>query len=241
MEFVEDDKAAAAQAVAQAICDGLASDKRVLWLVSGGSNIAVEKQVMDLLRDHAAGSLDKLAIIPVDERYGAPGHEDSNVRQLRAAGFDAGGATLVDVLVHGTPFEQTVSFYTDVMAAALSNAGLVVAQLGMGPDGHIAGIKPRSPAAEADESTVAGYKWDDYERLTLMPAALRQADKAFLLAYGTDKKPMLQKLYEQSADFKDLPAMLLYELPDVTVYSDYVAGSRRSHPKESSHKKGGTK
>jgi len=174
MKFLREDTEAATHAIAQSICDGLFAGKRVLWLVSGGSNLAVEKDVMDIVRNHADEKLAGLAILPIDERYGPAGHKDSNVQALRDAGFDPGVATLVDVLMHNTPFDQTISFYNEVAATALSSASVIIGQFGMGSDGHIAGIKPESPATEPDESTVAGYEWDDYVRMTLMPAGYDQ-------------------------------------------------------------------
>jgi 6-phosphogluconolactonase/glucosamine-6-phosphate isomerase/deaminase len=222
MKFLREDMGAATHAVAKAICDSLFADRRVLWLVSGGSNIAVEKDVMGMVRDHAGERLAGLAIMPVDERYGYSGHKDSNIQQLREAGFDPGVATLVDVLLHDMPFDQTISFYNDVASTALASADTVIGQFGMGADGHVAGIKPKSPATESDESTVAGYEWEDYTRLTLMPAALRQVTTGFLVAYGEDKKKALTELKKHTASFAKLPAEVLYELPDVYVYNDRI-------------------
>lgn len=222
MRFLREDKEKASQAIAKGICDGLFTGERVLWLVSGGSNIAIEKAVMDTVRAHADNRLSGLAILPVDERYGHPGHVDSNIQQLREAGLEPGAATVVDVLLRDLPLEQTVSFYNDAAATALANASVIVGQFGMGADGHIAGIKPDSPATEADESTVIGYTWSDYIRLTLTPSALRQVTIGFLLAYGADKKKKLAALQRNKSSLKTLPAELLYELPDVTIYNDQI-------------------
>ena len=222
MKFLRENTGVATHAIAKEICDGLFAEKRVLWLVSGGSNLAVEKDVMDMVRNHADGHLGGLAIMPIDERYGHPGHEDSNIQQLRDAGFEPGGATLVDVLLHDTPFEQTVSFYNELVSTALANANLVIGQFGMGADGHVAGIKPDSPAADSDASTVTGYDWTDYRRLTLMPAALSQITTGFLLAYGEDKKKALTKLKKNELPLHKLPAVLLYEIPEMYVYNDQI-------------------
>jgi len=222
MRFVRDNQAAATRAIADTILDGLRTHKRVLWLVSGGSNIAIEKEAMDLIREHAGDRISGLAILPIDERYGQPGHADSNSQALREAGFDPGGATWIDVLMHNLPLEETVSFYTSVAGAALSNASLIVGQFGMGSDGHIAGIKPDSPAVEPDASTVTGYKWDDYIRMTLMPEALKQITSGFLIAYGADKKKPLTRLQNNKVAFKKFPAVLLYDLPNVSVYNDQI-------------------
>ena len=58
----------------------------------------------------------------------------------------------------------------------------------MGDNGHVAGIQPDSPAATADEATVAGYDWSDFQRLTMTPVALARSDVGYLLAYGANKK-----------------------------------------------------
>jgi 6-phosphogluconolactonase/glucosamine-6-phosphate isomerase/deaminase len=222
MKFLREDTGVVSHEIARVICDGLFANKRVLWLVSGGSNLAAEKDIMDMARNHADGHLRGLAIMPVDERYGHPGHDDSNIQQLRDAGFDPGSATFIDVLLHDTPFDETVSFYNELANAALANADLVVGQFGMGADGHIAGIKPDSPAADSDVSTVTGYNWSDYQRLTLMPAALRQITVGFLLAYGSDKKKTLLQLQKNKLPFHKLPAVLLYEIPEMYVYNDQI-------------------
>lgn len=222
MQFLREDQQSAVQAVATSICDGLFTGERVLWLVSGGSNIAAEADIMNMVRAHAGEHLGGLAIMPMDERYGKPGHADSNTTQLKAAGFDPGSATWIDVLMHDLPFDQTLSFYNGVAATALSNAKTVIGQFGLGSDGHTAGILPGSPATEIDEATVVGYEWSDYTRMTLSGSALSQINTAFVLAYGPNKKVALKRLQKKTEPFSDLPSMLLYEIADTRIYNDQL-------------------
>jgi len=222
MQFLRENQPAAVQAIAKRICDELFAGKRVLWLVSGGSNVAAEVSVMNLLHTHCADKLEGLAVLPMDERYGKPGHAHSNTQALRDAGFDAGTATWVDVLMHDVSFEQTISFYTDVAATAFANAGVIIGQFGLGTDGHTAGVLPGSPAASADEATVSGYEWEDYQRLTLSPAALRNVHAAYVLAYGAGKKVALERLQKNAETLSHLPASLLYEIPEVSIYNDDI-------------------
>ncbi|HSX31242.1 MAG TPA: 6-phosphogluconolactonase [Candidatus Saccharimonadales bacterium] len=222
MQFLGEDQHSAVSAIANCVVSGLKSGKRVLWLVSGGSNVGLEVQIMQLLHKRAKDKLGSLAIFPMDERYGPPGHKDSNTEQLRAAGFKPGEASWVDVLMHNVSFEQTVSFYGDVAATALQHAAIVVGQFGLGADGHIAGLLPNSPATEPTDDAVIGYKWSDYTRLTLSPAALRHVQVAYVPAYGTGKKQALQRLRNHNEPFAELPAELLYELPSVYVYNDQL-------------------
>jgi len=222
MQFLREDSGVAMQAIAKRLGGSLKSGKRVLWLTSGGSNVGLQVEIMNQLRADCPDRLEGLAIMPMDERYGEPGHKDSNTEQLRKAGFDPGAATWVDVLLHDVPFDQTISFYNDVAAAALANASVVIGQFGLGSDGHVAGVLPGSPATEVDASTVAGYEWDDYTRMTLTPTALKSITAAYVPAYGVSKKIALQRLQKNTETLAELPAKLLYEIPEVYVYNDQL-------------------
>jgi len=222
MQFLREHQGAAVQAIAVRMCNELFANKRVLWLVSGGSNVTLEVKVMHLLRDHCADRLKGLAILPMDERYGPQGHDDSNTQALRAAGFGPGEATWVDVLMHNVPLDQTIDFYNEVASTAISNASIVIGQFGLGADGHTAGILPGSPAAVDDVATVAGYEWRDYTRLTLTPHALKAVTAAYVLAYGSSKKQALEQLRKNDEELAQLPAKLLYNVPEVYVYNEVI-------------------
>lgn len=208
------------RAIAAQICDNLRAGKRVLWLVSGGSNVGVEAKIMQVVRAKAKEELPRLAILPMDERYGPKGHKDSNSEQLRAAGFDPGNAVWIDVLMHDLPFEQTIEFYGEVAAAALANAAVVIGQFGLGGDAHTAGILPGSPATEAKNVAVIGYTWNDYQRMTFTSSALTKVQIAYVLAYGSGKKNALSRLRKNAEPFAELPAKILYDIPMVYVYND---------------------
>jgi 6-phosphogluconolactonase/glucosamine-6-phosphate isomerase/deaminase len=220
MEVVEEQQSVAVQAVAARISDELRRGQRVLWLVSGGSNVTAEVAIMEAVRKQAADRLAGLAILPMDERFGGLDHEHSNSHALRAAGFNPDSAVWVDVLVHNANFEQTVSFYNEVASTLLANAGVVISQFGLGADGHVAGILPHSPSVDADEVTVAGYEWADYARMTLTPTALKQTSVAFVLAYGSIKQRALERVARRTEPLDDLPAALLYDIPEVYIYTD---------------------
>ncbi len=222
MQFLRENQQQATQAIVTQICNELFAGKRVLWLVSGGSNIAIEVTVMDKLRDHCGERLGGLAILPMDERYGEAGHKDSNTQQLREAGFDPGIATWIDVLVQDKPLDETVAFYNEIATTALTNAGAIVGQFGLGPDGHVAGILPDSPVTEDTDELVVGYKWSDYTRMTLTPKALKMISVAFVPAFGDNKQEASERLHKYTEPFSKLPALLLNEIPEVYIYNDFI-------------------
>jgi 6-phosphogluconolactonase/glucosamine-6-phosphate isomerase/deaminase len=222
MQFILEGQNEAVEAVGDRLCAELTDGKRVLWLVSGGSNVATEVEIMKLVHERAADRLSMLAILPMDERYGELGHANSNTQALREAGFDAGSAVWLDVLIRDLPLTETVAFYSDAAATALANAQVVIGQFGLGPDGHTAGILPNSPAATADTATVIGYEWQDYTRMTLSAEALKQVTAGYVLAYGDNKYKALHQLQKNTATFKKLPCKLLYEISEVYVYNDQL-------------------
>jgi len=222
MKFVREQQPEAARAIALALGQALSEGKHVLWLVSGGSNIAIEVAIMATLQETLDGSLDHLTILLTDERYGKPGHVDSNYGQLRAAGFDADTARFPDVLSLDLPLEQTVEYYTTIALDAFGKADVVVAQFGVGSDGHIAGILPHSPAANKDVAEVVGYKWTDHTRMTLTAPLLTKINSAYVLAYGAGKKEALERLRKNQETFASLPSNLLYQIADAYVYNDQV-------------------
>src|SRR5688572_30377315 len=85
----------AAKYFAKKIAGHLSKGRKILWLVTGGTNIKVAVSAGKLLKNQ---DLTNLTISLTDERYGPVGHPDSNWHQLKQAGFDLPGATMIPVL-----------------------------------------------------------------------------------------------------------------------------------------------
>ena len=195
----------------------LQEGQRVLWLISGGSNIPVTLQAMQQLPEEAT---ERLMIVPVDERYGPPGHPASNVQQLLDQGFTAKRANFFTPL-DGSPLEDTVARYGEALQQAFHTTDKVIGQLGIGADGHIAGILPQSPALQS-KALVAGYQAADYTRITLTFLALRQIDAAYVFAYGREKRAALDRLCDGDYHIEDQPAQILRDLSEVYIYNDLL-------------------
>lgn len=199
--------------------NALRSNNKVLWLVSGGSWIPYEVAMMQSL---AAEERSKLMVLLADERYVTAGHADSNYHQLQEAGFSDKRVDFVDVLATGESLEETTSHYAEVLQHALTDADFVFATLGIGYDGHTAGILPASPAATDNTSLVIGYRGHDFLRMTSGLHALANVNTAVVFAYGQKKHEALMRLADKSESVSNVPSMLLYDLPDVTIYNDFI-------------------
>lgn len=198
----------------------LKNGKKVFWLLSGGSNIGVSVDVMDKISIKLSKNL---TIGLADERYGElPDYPESNWTKLMAAGFKAKQATLKPLLKEGLSFEQAVEKYQNIIVDGLKNNDLVLAQLGIGEDGHIAGILPDSPAALEIKSLVCGYQSQPFLRLTLTFKALKRVDIAYVFAFGKNKFDALSSLASQDLQPIKQPAQILKQIPKVCIYNDQI-------------------
>lgn len=219
MEFIKTEDTDALQAsLTGTLSSSLDEGKKVLWLLPAGSNIKVAVKVMANLPEE---NLKNLTILLADERYGKPSHEDSNLHQLVSQGFNPKAANFKDLL-SGKSMEETVSYYADLAKNNFEKADVVIAFLGMGPDNHIAGILPGSPATTTEEKWVVGYDGGQFQRMTLTPFALSHINMAFVGAFGNEKKPALDKLCKTPESIAEQPSRILCHLPDVKIFNDQI-------------------
>ncbi len=222
MKFIREGTDVAAAAVAKKLAKSIQERKPAIWLVCGGSNIATEVEIMKQLTKLAPKSLESLLILPMDERYGPAGHADSNYKQMQDAGFKPGEAMWIDVLAQDLPLQETVDYYSSLVQASFAAASAIIGVFGLGTDGHTAGVLPGSPAVYEEVSTVVGYDSPPFVRVTLAPGEIIKTTTAYLLAYGQTKKEPLKRLRANKEDIENLPAKLLYSIPEVYIYSDQL-------------------
>ena len=86
-----------------------------------------------------------------------------------------------------------------------------VIHLGMGADGHTASLFPGDPLIEDRELIVEAVDVPKLKswRVTLMPAVLLAAHHSVLLVAGEDKAPILQRVYDDQGEPKELPVQLI--------------------------------
>jgi 6-phosphogluconolactonase/glucosamine-6-phosphate isomerase/deaminase len=217
MEFVRADAQVGVQNLGKKLQAELREGNRVLWLVPGGSNIPLAVQVIDNLPEPLTKNL---TIMLSDERYGPVGHKDSNFKQLIAAGFNPKEANFIPVLSNKS-FTETCKSYSQAAKEQFAAAHTIIAQLGMGVDGHIAGILPNSPPVNARDYA-AGCETPDFIRLTLTPFALKKVNSAFAFVYGAAKKPALVNLQSKNLDLNEQPAQILRAIQEAYIYNDQV-------------------
>ncbi len=198
------------------IIDHVMRGERVLWLVSGGSNIDVSVAVAKTLENIP---LDTLFISLTDERFGDIGHAYENWQQLLDAGFNVPGATLYRPLIGKSRYETAEAF--DLwLGEQLGQADYSIGLFGVGSDGHTAGIKPGSPATSA-EGWITAYTGNDFERITMTFDAIQRLDEVVVQAISPDKKPVIIDLLYDDIPLNKQPAQVLKLIKESTLFTDY--------------------
>ncbi len=208
----------ATKAIASGLDRALANNMKVLWLVSGGSNIPIELDILGRLQ-HATA--ENLTITLADERFVDQDSPDSNWRQLLDDGLGRAPVTLLPVIKdHSLSLRGAAANFAKRLGDTLELADVVIGQFGIGEDGHTAGLLPHSPAVDEGEKLAVGYKGRDFSRITTTAALFDVTDLVILVAFGRQKLEPLQRMLTQEGGEDDTPARLLLEARELIVYTD---------------------
>ena len=217
MNYIEsNDASATVTQIVDTIKGILANNKKVLWLMSGGSGGKVS---VSIAKELSGTDISNLYVTLSDERFGAVGHADENWQLLLNDGLSLPGASLYRPLI-GLDRDQTTKQFGQWLTQTLDAVDYVIGLFGIGPDGHTAGIKPNSEAVNATEF-VASFTGEDFERITITPKFITRIDEAVIQAFGEDKFPVIDQLLTQSVSIEQQPAQILKDVPKVTLYSNY--------------------
>lgn len=204
------------------ITNYLQKQRSVLWLLSGGSNLILEAKIMQTIPDDLTKNL---TISLVDERFGLYNHPDSNFKQLLDLNFFQKQAMLVPILDQTNPnIESTCQNFINQIQPLLETHH-VIAQLGIGQDGHIAGILPDSPAVDSDQ-LVIHYQSDQFNRISFTLKAFLKFQQIYLVALDQTKQNIITELNNQNhrtkINYQQFPALYLNRLNHVYVYNKWI-------------------
>lgn len=204
-----------ADAIAVLLRQHLDAGKEVLWLIPGGSAIAIVMKVAERLVQQ---DLSHLSVTLTDERYGEVDHADSNWHQLEDLGFQLERAKLYPVLT-GADREQTTKEYAKTLEQLMDDNDYSLGFFGIGPDGHTAGILPGSPAV-ASSAYAESYVAPNFERITMTPRAIARLDEVVVYAMGEAKWPIFDQL-ETDLPLDKQPAQALKQVAQVIIFNDH--------------------
>jgi 6-phosphogluconolactonase/glucosamine-6-phosphate isomerase/deaminase len=195
----------------------LASGKKILLLLSGGSNLKILDQIPKELLDNK-----NITIYVLDERFSSdPGLNNS--LQIKEKGININ----LTVPNPEESLEVFASRFNDELRLWLDQnpVGEIISTLGMGPDGHMAGISPMPEDSTRFEETfnqdklAIGYvgNLSPAERVTVLPSFLARINLFITLITGEPKRAAFESFVNRNTKPNIHPIQLLHQFLGKTI------------------------
>lgn len=228
------------------LTETLEKNKNTLLLLSGGSAVGMYGKLAEFLRGYGG----KIAVGQVDERF-QPGGEsgirnkelgkniDINANAIWRTGLwevcEERKIPYFTISQEGT-VEEAARIYNATMQECMNEYTYKMAVLGIGEDGHTAGLIHGYSRLWDGERWVVGYKLNQSrimnqelrikdrfrQRITITPKALRELDYALVAAVGEEKKRALEKIVKdiKDANIDKTSGILIREIQTVDLFTD---------------------
>jgi len=195
-------------------------------MLSGGSAF----EMLPHVDAEALGPHITLSVL--DERFSTDPYI-SNFSQLSRTEFfarvtESGAQVISTEITEETSEEAAVQWEVSLRVwKSVHPDGVVLATMGVGPDGHTAGIFPHVPEADfSGESLVVAYVVPEgvhqyRERITTTFTFLTEwVNEAIVCAAGEGKREVLAQLEEGTSTREEMPASIFHEMQSIALYTD---------------------
>jgi 6-phosphogluconolactonase/glucosamine-6-phosphate isomerase/deaminase len=184
------------------------SDKKTVLFLSGGRT---PKEFYTSLSKEATLVVGAVGLI--DERYGEKMHENSNESMIAQTGLldylKKQQTPFYPILQTNIPIEDTTAHYDETLRFLINRFSKSIGILGIGLDGHTAGIPSEKIALKNKDHSLVSYFTDfpgpQKERISMTFLGLSMLDLNLILVFGEDKKEALQMMFEKGLE-SEIPA-----------------------------------
>ncbi len=172
--------------------------------------------------------LKRLQFFMVDERLVPLTDEQSNYGMLKKNLLDdliEKGVVRSEQLHPFTPRSEVSDYGTDLYLNELNRFGGAFSAivLGVGEDGHVAGLFPNHPCLQRPEPLFLSYfesPKPPQERMTATLSLLRTAEVAVLLVTGEAKRDAWFRFQKEETEVHECPSVFAKEIPTLIVATD---------------------
>lgn len=223
------------------VTEVLSSNRKTLLLLSGGSAVNIYKRIANCelrLFVGKAGSKN-LAFAQVDERFQPESNnpinqlsnypisnENINANQIEKTGLwemcRKNNIPYYLISQEGTLKEATRR-YDQTISKLFKEYTYRLTILGIGEDGHTAGLLPGYKDVWNTDKYVVGYEniGKFPKRITLTPKALMELDQAIVVASGENKKEAIKKILNpvNAEKIDQYPAVLINKIKKVDLFT----------------------
>lgn len=195
----------------------LSLNKKVLWSISGGSNIEIESYILKKIPTHL---LKNLFLILADERFVNKESNDSNYIQFLKSIQGRQNFHFEPILINNN-LKETKKHYLNIFNEYFEETDIHILQAGIGKDGHTLGVLPHSPIIYSNK-IIESYQGKDFSRLTLTLKSISKFEYIFIFCFGKDKKEGLNKIYANKTTLEEIPGLIYQQIKSVKLYNDYI-------------------
>lgn len=207
-------------------------DRPILLMISGGSMLSLFDEPLSILQS------ENITLTVVDERWSTD-PEVNNFLQLEQT------SAYQDLVQRGSRFISTVPRPSESLSdfaqrfesslkewRTLNKTGVIVALLGVGSDGHTAGILPQPEVPNIfndrfinTKNWVVGYESNNrypFRATATGHFLITEVGEALIYAVGQEKKQALMLTLKGDRLLAQTPAAITQEMKSVTLYTDQV-------------------
>lgn len=227
----------------ESITNAKEAGKPVLLLVSGGSALELLKERMG---DSSLPEGEKLTICALDDRV----YNDPEINTYQRITANNSYSLIYQAKAHGAKFIETAMQEGDKGLFAVGERvneeiiqwlaehpdGEIIATVGMGPDGHTAGIFPHNTRKFMREermtegktvpsyyaSEIVPHEVNEYARRVSATNMLLERAKGIALVVSEEKQELLERVFREdltAANINELPALLWRNMSEVSVFT----------------------
>jgi len=201
--------------ISQKIKTHLDDNKNILWLISGGSAIKVAIGTLKMLANKTTTK--NLHVGLIDERYGDIGHTESNWQQLKNSGIDKYRIQRYPIL-ESLSIKETAQKYCNTVHNLITNTDVAIGLLGLGEDGHTAGLLPNNPIMKS-RKLYDYYTDNQFERISATPLLLNELNHLDVYIFGKNKLPALKNIFKPGIVDK-VPGRILNDFKSIEIFTN---------------------